>query len=480
MPDTPYIPPADSRQDTAPHLQSLLQEQRDAHQTDPMPSLDVRRDRLDRLYRLLEQNTDSFIRAISEDFGNRSAHETRLAEIMVMLAEIRHTQKRLAGWMRPRRIGTTWPFWPARNRLVRQPLGVVGVISPWNYPLQLALSPALGALAAGNRVMLKPSEFTPRFSQALQQAVTRYFATSEMAVVTGDAEVGKAFSQLPFDHLLFTGSTAVGRLVAQAAAPNLTPVTLELGGKSPALIDLSADLAVTAMRIATGKLLNAGQTCVAPDYVLVHRSQFDAFTDAYGQAVRTLYPQIPDNPDYTSIIHQKHFGRLVNLMEEAHAQGAEVVALGETQASTRRLAPCMVLNPPADCKLMQEEIFGPILPVLPYDHIDQALQRINQGPHPLALYWFGNDANVQEKVLTTTLSGGVTINDCVYHVAQVNQPFGGVGASGMGAYHGEWGFRTFSKEKPVFIQSPLAGSRMLRPPYGKQFEQLMGLLMKWG
>ncbi len=457
-------------------LADLLAQQRAAHQLLPYPDLAARLDRLERLRRLVEQHGDEFIRAISEDFGNRSAHETRLAEIWVIDAEIRSLRRKLAGWMRPRRAATALPFLPGSNRLLRQPLGVVGVVSPWNYPLQLALSPALGALAAGNRVMIKPSELTPRFSQALQQAVAKYFAANEMVVVVGDAEVGKAFVALPFDHLLFTGSTAVGRQVAQAAARNLTPVTLELGGKSPALLDQSADMPLAAERIAYAKLLNAGQTCVAPDYVLVHRSQQDKFVEEFSQAVRGMYPSIPANPDYTSIVSQRHFARLLGLLEQAHTAGATVMALGETEPAARRLAPCVVLQPPLDGPLMQEEIFGPILPVVAYDNVEQAIDLIRSRPHPLALYWFGNDRQAQDKVMHATLSGGVTINDCIFHLAQESQPFGGVGASGMGAYHGEWGFRTFSKEKPIFTQARWSGTRWLRPPYGPAFDRIMALM----
>lgn len=463
---------------TATDLHTLLQQQRSAHRASPYPALKVRLERLDRLQRMLDHHSDAFIRAISEDFGNRSAHETRMAEIMVVEMEIRSTRRKLAGWMKPRRAATALAYLPASNRLMRQPLGVVGVVSPWNYPLQLALAPALGALAAGNRVMIKPSELTPRFSAELQQAVGKYFAANEMCVVLGDAEVGKAFVQLPFDHLVFTGSTAIGRQVAQAASRNLTPVTLELGGKSPALIDLSAHMTQAAERIAFAKLLNAGQTCVAPDYVLVHRSQQDHFVEAFSQAVRQMYPAIGNNPDYTSIVSQRHFARLVGMLEQAHQGGAQVIALGDTDAAQRKLAPCLVLQAQPGMQLMQEEIFGPILPVLVYDNVDQAIEQITTGEHPLALYWFGNDRQAQEKVLETTLSGGVTINDCIFHLAQESQPFGGVGSSGMGAYHGEWGFRTFSKEKPVFSQSRHAGTKWLRPPYGQNFERLMALIKR--
>ena len=462
------------------YLQQLLAQQQEAHHARPYPDLAARLDLLDRLQRMLDQHSDVFIQTISDDFGYRSAQETRMAELLVVQLEIRHTRRKLARWMKPRRMPTALSYWPASNHLMRQPLGVVGVVSPWNYPLQLALSPALAALAAGNRVMIKPSELTPRFSEALQQAVAKFFATSELVVVPGDAEIGKAFTQLPFDHLLFTGSTAVGRVVAEAAASHLTPVTLELGGKSPAIIDTTADMAHAAHRIAVGKLLNAGQTCVAPDYVLVHRSQHEAFVEAYTAAVHALYPTLGDNPDYTSIISARHFTRLVDLLQDAHDRGARVVPIGETDSGMRKLAPCLVLDAQPEMRVMQEEIFGPILPVLIYDNVDQAIDRVRQCDHPLALYWFGQDRTTQDKILESTLAGGVTINDCLYHLTQESQPFGGVGASGMGAYHGEWGFRAFSKEKPVFTQSRWSGTRWLTPPYGTRFERLMQWLRCWG
>lgn len=460
---------------SAEAMQRLLQQQQQEHQAMPYPTWAVRQERIERLQRLLEHHADAFTQAIAQDFGHRATQETQLAEIDFVLSEIKYVQRKLKSWMRARRVPTALPFWPASNRLLRQPLGVVGVVAPWNYPLQLALSPALGALAAGNRVMIKPSEHTGRFAQLLRQAVSNYFSPGEMAVLPGGVQTAQAFVQLPFDHLVFTGSTAVGRQVAEVAARNLTPVTLELGGKSPVLIDRSADLALAAQRIAYAKLFNAGQTCVAPDYVLVHRSQQEAFVQAYSQAVRRMYPSIAGNDDYTSIIHQAHFSRLLALLEEAHAHSAPIVVLGETEPALRRLAPCLVLDPPLHSRLMQEEIFGPVLPVLTYDNTDQALGLIRSRAYPLALYWFGHDGQERERVLNTTLSGGVCINDCLFHLAQQAQPFGGVGASGMGVYHGEWGFRTFSKEKPVFIQSRFSVTQWLQAPYGKRFEQLMQL-----
>jgi coniferyl-aldehyde dehydrogenase len=356
---------------------------------------------------------------------------------------------------------------------------VVGVVSPWNYPLQLALGPVVGAIAAGNRVMLKPSELTPRTAALLEQAIGERFAPNEFAVVPGGADVGQAFVELPFDHLLFTGSTAVGRLVAQAAAKNLTPVTLELGGKSPAILDPSCDMALAAPRLALGKLLNAGQTCIAPDYALVPAAQVAQFSAAMRAAVAAMYPNAADNDDYTSIVSDRHYARLERLLADATAKGASVVELGgKPDPARRRMSPLLVLGATDGMDIMREEIFGPLLPVVAYESIDEAIGYVNRHERPLALYWFGEDAASRDRVLARTVSGGVTVNDCLWHFAQEDLPFGGVGASGMGAYHGEAGFRTFTKDKPVFFQPRLNGMFLLRPPYGRTFERVMALLRR--
>jgi coniferyl-aldehyde dehydrogenase len=355
-------------------------------------------------------------------------------------------------------------------------------VAPWNYPYQLSVTPAVAAIAAGNRVMIKPSELTPRFSELLQRIVGESFAEEEIAVVIGDAQTGKAFTELPFDHLFFTGSTAVGRMVAQAAAKNLTPVTLELGGKSPAILDPSSDLATVAPRLAFGKLLNAGQTCIAPDYAFVPSDRIDSFVEHMQRAIAEMYPRLAANPDYTSIVNDRHFARLQELLEDARAKGARIVTInpaGEMfDPARRKQPPVLVLGATPEMKLMQEEIFGPILPVLGYDRIEEAIAYINRHDRPLALYWFGADGASRDKVLNQTISGGVTLNDCIWHIAQEDQPFGGVGASGTGSYHGEWGFRTFSKEKPVFTQPRLNGMFLMYPPYGKTFERMLALLKR--
>jgi coniferyl-aldehyde dehydrogenase len=369
-------------------------------------------------------------------------------------------------------------FWPARNRLLRQPLGVVGVVSPWNYPYYLAMAPALAALAAGNRVLIKPSELTPATSELMARMVREHFAPEEMQVIVGDAEVGRAFTNLPFDHLFFTGSTAVGRIVAQAAAKNLTPVTLELGGKSPALVDRSADMAVTAERLAFGKLLNAGQTCVAPDYVLAPREMVGPLADAMLGRIRKMYPKLADNPDYTSIVSTRHFERLQGLLHDAQAKGARLIPTHAETPAGRRLVPHLVLDATEQMTVMQEEIFGPLLPIIAYDKTEEALAYIQRHDRPLALYWFGNDSAAQRHAMEQTHAGGVTVNDCIWHLGQEEQPFGGVGASGIGSYHGEWGFRTFSKEKPIFEQTRFAGTKLFYPPYGATFDRMIGMLRK--
>jgi coniferyl-aldehyde dehydrogenase len=463
-------------------LRSLFDAQRDAYAREPYPSLTLRHDRLARLAALIEKHEQEIVAAIGADFGTRPAQETRLAELFVIAAGIRHARRNLSRWMAQRRVPTPLYLWPGRSRLLRQPLGVVGVISPWNYPVQLALLPVLAALAAGNRVMLKPSELTPRTSALLERSVEQHFAQDEFAVVTGGPDVGDAFSRLPFDHLFFTGSTAVGRKIALAAAANLTPVTLELGGKSPALIHADADLAAAAPRLATGKLLNAGQTCIAPDYALVPASRVDALAAAVRDSVVSLYPSFRDNADYSSIVNDAHYRRLTALIDDAVRKGARAVAAdpgaAAPDAASRKLAPTVLVGVNDSMAIMKEEIFGPVLPIEAYDSLDQAIGKINARPRPLSLYMFGGDAAARRRVLERTAAGGVTIDDTLLHFSNENLPFGGIGASGIGAYHGERGFLTFSHQKAVFVQPRLSFTWLLRPPYGKRFERVLGLLKK--
>lgn len=441
--------------------------------------LALRRDRIQRMRALIEQHAPALADAVQADFGVRSPQLTEVADFLVLRALIGDLEKHLVAWTKPRRVSTPLYLQPARAHIQRQPLGVVGVIGPWNYPIQLTLGPAVTALAAGNRVMIKPSELTPHSSALLAELLHQAYAADELCVVQGGADVAHDFASLPFDHLLFTGSTAVGRKVAAAAAANLTPTTLELGGKSPCVIDRSVNLADAAVKIAHGKLLNAGQTCIAPDYLMLPRGMEAAFEQAYGAAVQRLFPSIAGNPDYAAILTDRHHARLQAMVNEVRARGARVVTLGQGGDATRQLAPTLVYDAPDDSRLMQEEIFGPVLPVLLYDSVDQVVDHINARPRPLALYWFGRDAAARDRVLQRTVSGGVTVNDTLMHIAHENLPFGGVGESGWGAYHGEAGFLRFTQQKPVLVQSRFAMGDLFYPPYGAKFDRVMGLLKRW-
>jgi coniferyl-aldehyde dehydrogenase len=448
--------------------------------TTPPPTLKERLDRLARLRAAISDNEARFNQAISADFGHRCATETTIAETMLVLGEIKHAAKHLKAWMAPQRVSTALQFLPAKNRLIPQPVGVVGIIAPWNYPLQLTLAPAVAALAAGNRVMIKPSELVPRFSALLREVISGKFDAAEMMVTDIDDDISQAFASLPFDHLMFTGSTRVGRLVAEAAGRNLTPVTLELGGKSPAIVDRSADLGQAAERIAYGKLLNAGQTCIAPDYALVPEASVQDFADRLQGHMRRMYGTDPDNTDYTSIISERHYARLEGLVADAAAQGARVMQPAKpgdpAWKSKRKFPPTIIVGATPDMTIMREEIFGPLLPIIGTKDAGEPVSYINAHDRPLALYWFGKDNAARDEVLSRTVSGGVTINDCLFHFTQINQPMGGIGASGTGAYHGEWGFRSLSKLKPVFYRSPFNRLADLYPPYGAKIARLEKML----
>jgi len=419
--------------------------------------------------------------AISADFGGRSRHETAMAEIYFLISHIRYTKRHLRRWMRPERRHVDAIFLPASNRVLYQPLGVVGVIAPWNYPFQLGVVPLASALAAGNRVMLKPSELTPRTADTIAEMMAELFAPELVGVVTGGPDVGAAFSRLPFDHLVFTGSTAVGRHVMRAAADNLTPVTLELGGKSPTILhpDFPLDRAVD--RIASGKLLNAGQTCIAPDYLLCPADRVDAFVAAFSERVARIYPTLADNPDYTSIVNARHHRRLVDLLADARDKGARIVEVNPAREALseagRKLAPTLVTGVDDTMALMEEEIFGPILPIVPYGDLEDAIAYVNARPRPLALYYFDRDRRRARMVLERTISGGAALNDTMLHCAQDDLPFGGVGPSGLGAYHGREGFEAFSHKKAVFRQARLNATALLAPPYGPRLDKLLGLLI---
>lgn len=462
-------------------LGSIFEAQRHARARAPFPQWPQRRARLEKLRDLLVNHEAEIIAAIDADFGGRSAFSTRLAEVFPSLQDLRGMLREGQRWMAPRRAATSKWFLPARSRILPQPLGVVGIIVPWNYPLSLAMGPLSAAVAAGNRVMLKMSEFTPDFSALFARLIADRFPADEIAVVNGGPEVAAAFSALPFDHLLFTGSTAVGRKVMAAAAPNLTPVTLELGGKSPAVITPDYPLDHAVERILVGKLFNGGQTCIAPDYVLLPRAHVPAFVEKARAAARKMFPKGLADPEFCSIINDRQYGRLRDWIEGARAGGARIEPLFEGAPhddAAHRLAPCLVLDAAPDSHLMQDEIFGPVLPLVTYDRLDEAIEYVDQRPRPLALYWFDRDrARTQDALLRTT-AGGVTVNDTLLHFAQDSLPFGGVGASGMGHYHGAWGFETFSKLKPVLWQSRLNGAGVFNPPTGAVARALLSQMLR--
>lgn len=457
---------------------AVLKEQLDRLRALTGSALDhaARMQRLDRLEALLRNNADRLAEAISRDFGHRSRHETQLLELFPALEGIKHTRSHLKTWMRPQRGFASLWFMPARIELRPQALGVVGIIVPWNYPVLLAVAPLVSALAAGNRVMIKMSEFTPATGELFASLMASAFPEGDVVVVNGGPETGRAFSALPFDHLLFTGSTNVGREVMKSAAASLVPVTLELGGKSPAIVadDFPIDLA--AERILFGKCLNAGQTCIAPDYVLLPRGKEEAFIDAARRYVASRYPDL--GTDYSAIVNARHRARLHDWLEEARVAGANIRTLSDAPADAGKMAPVVVQNAPVSCRLMQDEIFGPILPVISYATLDDAIRHVNERPRPLALYVFSHDDSAVERVLSSTISGGVSVNETLMHISQESLPFGGVGPSGMGHYHGKFGFDTFSKLKPVFRQSRFNGLRLFHPPYGKRFETLVRLLSR--
>jgi len=437
-----------------------------------------RMDDLARLRAAYQPRVGEFAKAMSADFGRRSRHESLLSDGMTVLNEIDHTRAHLRSWMTPKRAAADWLFFPARTEVRCQPLGVVGVIAPWNYPVNLALNPLVAAIGAGNHVMLKPSEHTPRTSELLKDLLAKVFPDNRVASVLGGPEVAAAFAALPLDHLFFTGSTAVGRKVMAAAAPNLTPVTLELGGKSPVIIAPGYPLPTAVDRIAAGKFLNAGQTCIAPDYVLLRKDSIAEFVAEMQKYISQRYPDTAANPDYSSIVNGGQYARLRSYLDQAHAAGAKVIELAAGDPGQRVLPPTLVLDARDDLALMQEDIFGPILPLVAVESVDAAVDYINARPRPLSLYHFDHDKARIERVLERTHAGGVSINDTVMHFAQSELPFGGVGPSGMGHYHGREGFLAFSKQKPVLYQARWTSMKLMRPPYRNVADFLVKFLTR--
>jgi coniferyl-aldehyde dehydrogenase len=460
-------------------LGAVLARQRAAFERDGILGAPQRRASLAKLKRAINARRSDLEAAVRTDFVYRSPYETAMLELAPTIGGIDYLRRNVARWMRPHRRRVGLHLRPGVAEILYQPLGVVGVISPWNYPIGLCLMPLATALAAGNRVMLKPSELTPRTADAVAAMLGEIFSEDEVFVATGGPEVGAAFSELPFDHLIFTGSTRVGRIVMKAASDHLVPVTLELGGKSPAIIDRGYALERAAASVAFGKLVNAGQTCIAPDYVLAPGAQVDAFAAAYERAARAYYPAGERDDAYAAIISRQHYDRLRALVDDARAKGARVVEVGATTTPRENtVVPTLLLGATAEMLVMQEEIFGPILPVVAYDSIDDAIAYVNARPRPLALYLFSDRRDAVNQVLTRTISGNVTVNDTLLHYAVEDLPFGGVGPSGMGAYHGEQGFRQFSHAKGVFIQSRWNLAGVLRPPYRKLTDAVLSYLLK--
>ncbi len=454
-----------------------------ASRREPSPTLDERDDRLRRLERLLVDHREDFVRAADQDFGGRAREETLLADVLLTVDSVRHARRHLGEWMRPVSADPHPFFRPSRALVESLPLGVVGVIAPWNYPVNLALGPAAAALAAGNRVLVKPSELTPCTAKLCAELVHAAFSAEELVVVEGGPEVSRAVSELPLDHLLFTGSTAIGRLVAKACAENLVPVTLELGGKSPAFVQRDYPMAVAARRIALGKLFNAGQTCIAPDYALVPEGAEPAFLDAFRGEVAQAWPLGASDPSYTSIISDRHHARLTKLVDEARAKGIRTEVLGGA-ATSRRFPPTVVVGTPAQFSglaLMEEELFGPLLPVLLYRDEAEALSVIHARPRPLAFYVFDEDERRGLETLRQVTSGGACLNDVLVHFAQEHLPFGGVGASGHGAYHGRYGFEALSHRRGVLLASRRSPAHhLLSPPYGTLLRKALDGLIRFG
>jgi coniferyl-aldehyde dehydrogenase len=457
-------------------MRRLFDSQRAAFMAAPMPGLAARRADLKRLKKALIANRERFVASVSGDFGGRAEAET-MAEILAVVHHINYCLKRLRRWMRPQRRGTSMLMATTKAMVYFQPLGVVGVVVPWNYPIALSMGPLVFALAAGNRVIVKMSETTPRTAELTRHVLSEAFEERQVAVVLGEMETAREFTRLPFDHLLFTGGSDIGRLVMREAAANLTPVTLELGGKSPTLISEDVPMDLAAERICFGKTLNAGQTCVAPDYVLCPAARVDEFVDAFGAVLGRMYPGLVRNTDYSAVVNERHFRRIRGYIDDARARGAEVIELNpgglSPEPGSRKLPMYLVKNATPQMRVMQEEVFGPVLPIVAYNHLQEAIDYINARPRPLALNLFDFNAERRKRVLEETHAGGVCINDAVSQFIAEDLPFGGIGESGMGHYHGYEGFLTFSHQKSVFQRPRLNTGRVLYAPHGGWVQRLL-------
>ncbi len=474
----------DALADTA--MREILDRQKAAHLKEGAPSIERRIDWIDRSIALLVDNQKEIAEAMAADFGHRSIEQSLLTDVMGSIGPLKHAKKHVRGWAKAEKRKAMFPLglFGAKARVEYQPKGVVGVISPWNFPINLTFVPLAGIFAAGNRVMIKPSEYTPATSELMARMFREAYDETEVAVVTGGPTVGEAFSRQPFDHLLFTGATSVAHHVMRAAAENLVPLTLELGGKSPVIVSKSAKMDDAAAKIMAGKMMNAGQICLAPDYVFVPESKVDEFVGAVQKSVKKMYPTLKDNPDYTSIVNQRHFDRLNSYLDDAKEKGAKIIEINPanedfSQQPHHKIPPTLILNPEEDMKVMQEEIFGPLLPVRTYKDSDETIDYINANDRPLGLYYFGEDKAEETRVLERTTSGGVTVNDVIMHVSMEDLPFGGVGPSGMGSYHGIDGFREFSHAKAVYTQAKANFIvAMFRPPFGKSTRKQLASQIK--
>jgi aldehyde dehydrogenase (NAD+) len=462
-------------------LNAIFDEQRRLYRAAPTPSLQTRLVNLDKLEKAIRASHDALIAALRTDF-RKSPDETEFTEYVVTLAEIKHARANLAAWMRPEAVETPLSLFGSKAEVRYEPKGVVLILAPWNYPFYLTIAPLIAALAAGNRCIVRPSEKAPATRDVMIRMLSSAFSPSEVAVLGGDVDVAEALLKLPFDHIFFTGSTRIGKVVMRAAAEHLTSVTLELGGKSPCIVTKDADVNNAAARIAWGKFLNGGQTCVAPDYVLVHESVERAFLDKTVATIAKMYGKTDDaratTPDFCRMIDDGHFSRIDTLLKETVRGGAKVETGGQTDASQRYIAPTVLSNVGFDAPIMQEEIFGPVLPVIPFKSLGDALAQINARPKPLALYAFSKHAKVIDEIVGGTSSGGTCVNDVVLHLANPNLPFGGVGESGVGSYHGHFGFKAFSHERAIMRQAKASLAPMLAPPYGKKSRTMTAVLEK--
>ena len=480
--------------ETLQEMENILKLQKKLHIEEGPASIELRKDRLNRCIAMLKEYNEEILDALQKDFGNRDPKASFFSEIVSTIGVLEHALKNIDKWTkdekRPSNVNQPFfirlmmGFLGSKSYIKYQPLGTVGVISPWNFPVNLVLAPLAGIFAAGNRTMIKPSELTPATSEITKKMFEAYFDKSEAAVFTGDAEVGAAFSALPFDHLLFTGGTQIGKKVMKAASENLVPVTLELGGKSPVIVDEDANLSEVATKVMRGKTMNAGQICLAPDYLMLPKGKSKEFANASSEVIGEMFEDLKYNEDYTSVINERHYERINELVADAKEKGAEVLEINPAdedfeQQELHKIPPTLVLNPTDDMKIMQEEIFGPVLPVKEYDDFNETVSYVNSKERPLGLYLFSKDKDKEKKVLENTTSGGVTLNDVIWHIGQEELPFGGVGPSGTGSYHGHDGFKEFSHAKAVYKQFSADLMAQMMPPYkGKMFESMKNQILK--